>query len=169
VFKREIPPIAGDHIILRLLERDDLPLTLLWRNQEEIRKWFVNTDVIQENKHLAWFEHYQELDNDFVFVILAKDLDNQPVGQVSLYNIDWKSGSAEYGRLMIGNAAARGKGYAKQATTLLLGLAFNELNLGEIFLEVKAENGPAIAVYESVGFALVRSSSDLLRMSIRRR
>ena len=166
--KRELPLLVGDRIVLRLLEQNDLPLTLLWRNQDTIRKWFINTDVIQEAKHLAWFERYTKLDNDFIFVILAKDLDNLPVGQISLYNINWKIGRAEYGRLMIGNPVAKGKGYARQATTLLLELAFNILNINEVFLEVKPDNKSAIAIYESAGFTITKQSSDLITMTTRK-
>ncbi len=166
--KLKIPPIVGDRIILRLLEQNDLPLTLLWRNQDKIRKWFINTDVIQEDKHLAWFERYMKLDNDFIFVILAKDLDNLPVGQISLYNINWEISRAEYGRLMIGNPIARGKGYAKQATTLLLELTFNILNINEVFLEVKPDNKSALAIYISAGFTITKQSSELITMTIRK-
>jgi len=166
--KLKLSPLVGDRIVLRLLEQNDLPLTLLWRNQDTIRKWFINTDVIQEEKHLAWFERYTKLDNDFIFVILAKDLDNLPVGQVSLYNINWEIGRAEYGRLMIGNPIARGKGYAKQATALLLESAFNILNLNEVFLEVKLDNKLAIAIYESAGFIITEQSSDLISMVTRK-
>lgn len=166
--KLKLPPIVGDRIILRLLEQNDLPLTLLWRNQDKIRKWFINTDVIQEDKHLAWFERYMKLDNDFIFVILAKDLDNLPVGQISLYNINWEISRAEYGRLMIGHPNAKGKGYARQATALLLDFAFNTLDLNEVFLEVKSDNKSAIAIYESAGFSITKQSSNLITMAIRK-
>ncbi len=166
--KLKLPPIVGDRIILRLLEQNDLPLTLLWRNQDKVRKWFINTDVIQEDKHLAWFERYMKLDNDFIFVILAKDLENLPVGQISLYNINWEISRAEYGRLMIGPPIAKGKGYARQATTLLLDFAFNILNLNVVFLEVKSDNKSAIAIYESAGFSITKQSSNLTTMTIRK-
>jgi len=162
--KRTILPVENERVILRLLEMDDLPLTLSWRNQDNIRKWFIHTDIIQEEKHYSWFERYRELDNDFVFMILAKDLENQPVGQISLYNINWEAGSAEYGRLMIGNSIAQGKGYAKQATVLLLDFALNTLGLGEVFLEVKSDNISAMAVYKSAGFVVTESFNGLTKM-----
>ena len=164
--KRTILPVENERVILRLLEMDDLPLTLSWRNQDNIRKWFIHTDIIQEKDHYSWFERYKELDNDFVFMILAKDLENQPVGQISLYNINWEAGSAEYGRLIIGNPVAQGRGYAKQATILLLGFAFNILKCREVFLEVKSDNISAIAVYKSAGFVATESSNELTKMII---
>jgi RimJ/RimL family protein N-acetyltransferase len=164
--KRTILPVENERVILRLLEMDDLPLTLSWRNQDNIRKWFIHTDIIQDEKHYSWFECYRELDNDFVFMILAKDLENRPVGQISLYNINWEVGNAEYGRLMIGDPVAQGKGYAKQATILLLDYALNTLNFREVFLEVKSDNISAMAVYKSAGFVTTTLSNGLTTMII---
>jgi len=42
----------------------------------------------------------------FVFLILSREFGNIPIGQISLYGIDWPGGIAEYGRLMIGHMAA---------------------------------------------------------------
>jgi hypothetical protein len=95
--KRFIQPVENECVLLRLLEKGDLALTLMWRNQDHIRKWFLNSDVIPEEKHYEWFENYQDLDNDFIFLIIAKDLGNLPVGQVSLYCVDWNDRIAEYG------------------------------------------------------------------------
>lgn len=154
-------------MILRLLERDDLPLTLSWRNQDEIRKWFLNTAIIHADVHHAWFERYQELDNDFVFLILAKDMNRAPVGQVSIYNIDWNAKTAEFGRLMIGEPRAKGKGIAKEATRTLLDHFFGPLSLNEIRLEVKENNEAAIAIYRSIGFYESTRENGLVMMSVR--
>jgi diamine N-acetyltransferase len=165
--KRTLPSFEDDCITLRLLEAADLPLTRSWRNQDYIRKWFVNSNVISEDQHSAWFQGYMELDNDFVFVILAKDLDNTPVGQISLYGIDWHAQTAEYGRLMIGNLAAHGKGYAKRATRLILKIGFNELHLHEIFLEVFENNVIAQKLYKDCGFHEQGKVGNLMMMNIK--
>ena len=164
--KRTMFPLEDDRIVLRLLEKEDLPLTLSWRNQDENRKWFNTTEVITEEKHYGWFERYKDLDNDFVFVIQAKDLDNSLIGQVALYEIDWDVRSGEYGRLIIGSREARRKGYARDATRLLLRIGFEQFGLRKIFLEVKENNSPALAVYESCGFKEVERKGGLIKMEI---
>lgn len=164
--KRRLPVIEGGRIILRLLERDDLPLTLSWRNKDEIRTWFLNTTIISADGHYSWFERYQELDNDFVFLILAKDLNNAPVGQISLYDINWGAKTAEFGRLMIGEPHAKGRGIAKEATRILLDYCFGALKLKEITLEVKENNKAAIAIYQSIGFSETARDNGLVMMSI---
>ena len=164
--KRFIPPCEGELIVLRLLEKADLPLTLSWRNRDDIRTWFLNSDVIPEEKHRAWFEGYSGLDTDFVFIILAKEPANTAVGQISLYNIDWITGSAEYGRLMIGHPDARGKGYARHATNLLLRIGFEQLGLTDVHLEVKEENISAQKVYLDCGFVESKRQNGLVMMRI---
>lgn len=164
--KRHFPAIEGDRVILRLLERDDLPLTLSWRNRDDIRKWFLNMAIIPAEAHSAWFERYQELDNDFIFLILAKDPNITPVGQISLYNIDWDTKTAEFGRLMIGEQYARGRGIAREATHLLLKYSFGVMQLKEITLEVKENNEVAIAMYRSTGFIETARENGLVTMSI---
>jgi len=164
--KRRIVPFENDRVLLRLLDITDLPLTLSWRNQAEIRKWFVNSDVITAAGHYEWYKRYELMDNDFVFIIVAKDLDNLPVGQISLYRIDWNLATAEYGRIMIGESLAKGKGYARQSTKLLIGYGLEGLKLKEITLEVREDNMPAIAVYRSTGFVEEKRKSGFITMCI---
>lgn len=156
----------NDKIILRTLREQDLNLTLSWRNQDDIRKWFVHTDIIPIDSHYQWFNKYKKLDNDFIFIIIAKDFGNIPVGQISLYKIDYDNKTAEYGRLMIGNSQARGKGYAKLATKLLIKKGFEYFLLKEIYLEVKENNYRAINVYFDCGFKIVDKKDNLYIMKV---
>jgi RimJ/RimL family protein N-acetyltransferase len=141
---------------------------MAWRNQESIRKWFINTNLIDENQHLAWFRRYLERDDDFLFIIEDKARGNRPVGQISIYQVDRQNLSAEYGRIMIGDEEARGKGLAKAATNLVLEFAFETLGLQVITLEVRNENEPALAIYNSCGFQVTGEKNGLIYMSLDR-
>ena len=162
--KRALGPYESEKVRLRLLEEADLPRTLAWRNQDHIRKWFFNSDVITEDQHRGWFAKYRERDDDFIFVIESTADGHQPVGQVSLYHIDWDRRMAEYGRLMIGESSARGKGLAHAATQRLLEAAFGDMGLREVYLEVIADNEPAIAIYRACGFVEESQDERGLRM-----
>ncbi len=150
--KRHIAPLVSDRIRLRLLDDADLPMTLAWRNQDHIRKWFFYSDVITPDRHRRWFEQYHHRDDDFVFVIEDLDTLKRPVGQASLYNIDWASRRAEFGRLLIGDAAAHGLGLGTAATRLLVNEALTAWGLQEVYLEVLQANMPALAIYRACGF-----------------
>ena len=162
--KRVMAPLVNGRIRLRLLEEGDLPATLAWRNQDHIRKWFFHSDVITPQQHRRWFDAYQERDDDFVFVIEETADLRRPVGQVALYNIDWAAGTAEFGRLMIGDAEAQGRGLARLATARLVDEALGTWGLASVYLEVLAENEPALAVYRATGFAVTGSEAGVVRM-----
>jgi RimJ/RimL family protein N-acetyltransferase len=166
--KRVLAPATNGRVRLRLLCETDLPLTLAWRNQDHIRCWFFNSGIIQPEQHAAWFQQYRDRDDDFVFVIEEAAAGCQPVGQVSLYHIDWESCSAEYGRLLIGEASACGKGLARAATELVLQIGFDVLGLNDIYLEVLTHNHAARRVYEACGFTQVGEHQNIVRMAISR-
>jgi RimJ/RimL family protein N-acetyltransferase len=163
--KRAIPERRGDRTRLRLLTETDLPTTLAWRNQDHIRRWFFHPEVITLEQHLAWYDRYRDRDDDFVFVIEETSDLQRPVGQVSLYRIDWAARRAEYGRLIIGDAEASGRGLAREATRLVLEIAFEVLGLEEVHLEVLTNNVRAIAVYDSCGFEVADRKEGVLMMA----
>ena len=163
--KRPVVPLVSSRVRLRLLEEPDLPLTLAWRNQDHIRRWFFHSAVITPEQHRAWWERYKDRDDDFVFVIEEIETLKRPVGQVSLYNINWVSGRAEFGRLMIGDEGARGKGVARLATERLVGEALGPWGLSEVRLEVLADNGSALAIYTACGFSETGRQGDNVMMS----
>jgi RimJ/RimL family protein N-acetyltransferase len=135
-------------------------------HQDHIRRWFFHSDIIQPEQHRAWFDKYRAKDDDFVFIIVVKETDT-PIGQVALYRIDRVQQEAEFGRIMIGEASASGKGYAREATQLIVQrFGFEQLGLRRIYLEVFADNAPAIAVYEKCGFRQVGEHDGQVVMEI---
>jgi diamine N-acetyltransferase len=162
--KRVIFPIENDRIRLRLLEVRDLPMILAWRNQDQIRRWFLHSEIISPQKHKEWYKKYLPRDNDYVFIIEEiRDL-NRAVGQISTYRIEWNNKKAEFGRLMIGEPEAQGKGLAKIAAELLLNYAFIELGINRFELEVFGNNEPALAIYRFLGFTEVSDANGLKKM-----
>jgi len=164
--KRHIAPLATEGARLRLLEERDLAFTRAWRNQDHIRRWFLMSDPITAEQHLTWFGLYRDRDDDFVFVIEETDVLRRPVGQVSLYHVDWLSGRAEFGRLMIGEKKARGIGLARRVTTLLIDYAFGPMGLREVYLECLDDNHRALAVYADCGFKVVGQRGPVTLMAI---
>ena len=109
---------------------------------------------------------HSERDDDFVFVIEETDVLRRPVGQVSLYRVDWPGGRAEYGRLMIGEEEARGLGLARRVTQILIDHAFGPMGLRELYLECLSDNDRALAVYADTGFKVVGERGPLTLMAI---
>jgi diamine N-acetyltransferase len=165
--KRWIAPIVTGRIRLRLLEEADLPTTLAWRNQAHVRRWFLMSDVIAPEQHRTWFDQYRSRDDDFVFIIEETDTLNRPVGQASLYRVDWVAQRAEFGRLLIGDDEARGLGLAKAATSRLVDEALNGWGLREVYLECLATNTTALALYAACGFRRTGRTGNVTMMAKR--
>src|SRR5512139_2094754 len=139
-------------------------MTLHRRDQEQNRVWFVHPEVITATQHHQWFEGYLRRDDDYVFIIEENRDFRKPVGQISLYNIDWDLRQGEFGRLLIGEEEAKGMGIAKEASGLLLDYAFTTLGLSQIELVVKHNNEAAISIYRAYGFREVCDVDGWLKM-----
>lgn len=74
------------------------------------------------------------------------------IGHIELGAIDRRNRAAKVGRVLIGEEAERGKGAGLRALQLLLGVAFEDLNLHRLELAVYDFNRPAIRCYEKAGF-----------------
>jgi RimJ/RimL family protein N-acetyltransferase len=103
-----------------------------------------------ESQVSDWIRDGQRERDRFVFGIrtLAND---ELIGFIELGDILWNHRVA-WLAIGIGDAAHRGQGYGKEAMSLVLNFAFNELNLHRIQLTVFGYNEPAIALYEGLGF-----------------
>ena len=80
-------------------------------------------------------------------------------GTISLKNIDREKLDAEYAISM--HPEAQGKGAAKAATGLILELAFRELGLKTVYLNVLEENQRANRFYQKVGFRYTHTTTML--------
>jgi RimJ/RimL family protein N-acetyltransferase len=162
--KRQVTPLVEPPLRLRLIEARDLPTTRAWRNRDDVRAWLLTTAPITADQHEAWFRQYQERDDDFVFIIEEIEGLCRPIGQVAIYHVDWAARSAEFGRLMIGEPMARGRGFARQATAMVIRLAFDQWRLRRLSLSVKRTNARAVSIYQSNGFAIDVETDDLVTM-----
>jgi RimJ/RimL family protein N-acetyltransferase len=75
--------------------------------------------------------------------------DQTPIGVSSLFHIDHRNGTAQFG---IDLGERRGQGLGTEATRLTLDWGFTVLGLHNIMLAVAAWNDRAIRVYTKVGF-----------------
>ena len=158
--KPSIQAFGNAHVRLRLISETDLEMTRDWRNRDDVRVWFKNSNPITAEQHRSWYSQYAVRDDDFVFVVEAE---GRPVGQASVYGIDRAEGSAEIGRF-VAAPEARGRGYIGFACGELLRFSGEELNLKHLFLEVKENNERAIKIYVRHGFQEQARAEGMIRM-----
>lgn len=103
-----------------------------------------------EEEVLHWFEDWQKSERTLAFAVRLL-ADDTLIALVSLEDILWSNGVAWLG-IGIGDREQWGKGYGREALTLILKYGFDELNLHRVQLTVFEYNERAIALYEKLGF-----------------
>lgn len=121
-----------------------------WRNDPSLTALLFSSNKITLEDHRRWFEKYKDTDDRKEYIINIIE-GNMPIGTIGLSSIDKVNMKAEYG-IIIGEKQYMGKGYAKEASQLILKFAFNELQLNKVFLRVFEDNIRAISMYKRLGF-----------------
>ena len=139
-------------IYLRPMTEDDTDLIVKWRNQENVRKYFIYQADFTREGHLYWLHEVVEKGSAAQMMICEKETD-KPVGSVYIRDIDHTHHKGEYG-IFIGEESARGKGVGTSAAKLMIEYGFKELGLHRIYLRVLAGNEQAVRSYEKAGFEI---------------
>lgn len=139
-------------INLRPLKRDDVSGMLEWMHDPSVNCFFrFDAKNMTESKALAFVEQsLKEMDEQKSFNFAIVNEKDEYLGTISLKDIDWEAKVAEYAISM--RSAVQGKGIATIATQRILEVAFEQLKLNRVFLNVLSENEKAIHLYEKCGF-----------------
>jgi diamine N-acetyltransferase len=144
--------ILGNRVTLLPFDERWLGLVHRWINQPEVRSGTGSQGPVSDYEHHRWYERLMLDCTQHVFLIGQGQREQSvPVGVVGLKGLESRSRSAEYW-IYIGDLAVRRKGFAEEATRIILDYGFNVLNLHRIFLKVHARNTAAVALYHKLGF-----------------
>ena len=140
------------------LGRPHLARTREWANDPELMQLMDRAAPVTESEHAAWFESLGHRDDCAYFAVETGDTARH-VGNVWLWAIDRRHRKAEL-RVVIGDAAARGKGVGSEAIDLLCRHGFERLELHRIYAYVLAINPAARRAFERAGFTLEGTLRD---------
>jgi len=146
-----IETIYGDEVILRSIQESDARYMYAALQDDEFRRCtgtHPRFTFEQVRYHCA--ESVNEADR-VDFAILSQDEHLRVMGEVVLNEIDEDNKSANF-RIALYDKVYFGRGFAAEASRLIIGYAFNELQLHRISLEVYEFNLRAIKLYEKLGF-----------------
>ncbi|MGI5864993.1 MAG: GNAT family N-acetyltransferase [Myxococcales bacterium] len=141
--------LVGESIYLRPLEKEDAPQIAEWLNDREITRPLLVHRPINRAGEERYLEQVAQSENDVNLGIARHD--DALIGVTGLGAIDMKNRHASFG-IFIGDKTQWGKGYGSEATRLMVGYAFDTLNLNKVWLHVIEHNERAIRAYERVGF-----------------
>ncbi len=115
---------------------------LKWRNNENIRKWMFNTDIIKKEEHYNYIETLINNEKDFYYLIKLK---NEMIGVINLKDVDLNVKTCHMGIYANPDSSVNGKGSI--LLNVIINLAFFSAKLNIIKLEVFEENIKAINFY----------------------
>ena len=150
--------ITGSRVTLCGLVAEDRSLLEGWLREPEIHRTFSKLllqDLIGGLPELTKDPQRKDF--------LIRDENDRGIGLVCLFRIEPDVRQAEMAKLL-GSPDARGKGYAKEATQLLLCYAFDDLKLRRVYLRTAGFNLHNIKLNERLGFkfeGILRESQAL--------
>lgn len=142
--------IHGRKVGLGPIRREYAPLYARWMSDLRVTRTLAvaSKPMTLEAEH-RWLD--QALVSDDVVFTIFELTTLRPIGNTGLHRLDRVVGTSEFG-IVIGEPDAWGKGYATEATELMLAYAFDVLNLHNVGLETYSINPAAIRAYEKAGF-----------------
>lgn len=153
-FSKSGPFLVGEWIYLRPLEPADVTEAYVgWLNDSDVTR-FMQTGAFPTMRHsLRQYVKRLGKSSDTVMLAMVERGTGRHVGNVKLGPIHQIHHRADLG-IMIGEKTRWGRGYGREAVGLMLGYAFERLNLHKVTLGVEAGHKPAVRLYEELGFKI---------------
>jgi RimJ/RimL family protein N-acetyltransferase len=145
--------IAGEKIILRALERDDLARCYSWMNDPNIVWTLKSRYPMPFHLESEWLEHAIGNHPAERHFAIERKTDRSHIGNASLHDIEWVSRTASFG-LFIGEPSSWNQGFGGDAIRALVRFAFEEMNLRKLRISVFDYNDRAKHVLLASGFTV---------------
>lgn len=142
--------LSGTVVSLRAFDRRHLAVTRDWMNDLELAQLLDRCRPVTDAEHEHWYSSLLAR-NDVCFMAIEETDTGRHIGNVWLWNIDWRNSKAEL-RIVIGERTALGQGSGTEAIGLLCEYAFERLNLRRIYAYVLASNPRAVRAFQKSGF-----------------
>ena len=149
------PPLTENGIRLEPLTRRDVAASFQMAQDEDVKRFtFLPSDADEEwiGGWIARYEGGWEEGSRAGFSIRADDDGQRFLGFAALVRVDLNGREGEIGYVV--TPAARGRGAATTAVSLLTGWAFGALGLERLELRIDASNAASVRVAERAGYRL---------------
>ena len=159
---RDLPVINGEKVSLRPITDADTDDIVRWRNDPEIRRFFLFRETFTPEMHRAWLRDKVGTGRVIQYIIIDRD-SGRGVGSVYFRDVDAKNESAEYG-IFIGERRARRRGIGTETARLFTRFGLDVLRLHRISLKVLGGNEIARRSYEKAGFRTEGVFRDFVKL-----
>lgn len=142
------PIVKGKNVNLRKINRKDTDTVLAWRNSEDLGRFLRRKNKLTKQFHIDFLKKYFKKNNDFYFIAEIKD-SKIPIGTVAIYDVDFLSKRAEFGRLLVDD---KYRVFAFEISFLAMQFGFEILKLNKIYGAVQKENKKTLRFDLGLGF-----------------
>lgn len=147
------PILESDRLVCKKLSLEHCTDQYVsWLNDKEVYR-FLETGGNYSLELLREYLASVQANEKILFWAIHLKSNHQHIGNIKIDPVNTRHGLGEYGILM-GERSQWGKGYAKEASILVVDYCFKILNLRKITLGVVDKNTTAIALYKSLGFEI---------------
>ena len=146
--------LAGDHIELRAVVRNDLTQLLEWRNRPEFRRYFREYRELNMDHQIKWFETVVQSDPSVRMFSIVNRSDGSLIGACGLCYIDWINRNADISIYIGVNDLYIDDLFAPDALSVLVRYGFDELELHRVWTEIYDFDKAKIRLLEGFGFRL---------------
>lgn len=141
--------MAKHSIVLRPLQKSDIPKLLVWRNDRELQNLYLGHRFpVTYEMEEKWLEG---LDGRTDRLAMGIECKHALVGLVQLKDIDWISRRAEFSILV--DPGRQGKDIGTEAGNMMIRKAFYDLGLRKLCVSVLSGNDRAKRLYHNLGFS----------------
>lgn len=128
---------------LRPIRLSDAQFVIDLRLEDQDRNQYIHAISPEISLQEEWLQRYFDREGDYYFVVENK-LTAEPEGLVGIYDIE--DGKAEWGRWVI----KRGSLATTESLDLLFKVAFQVLNLSELYCRTICDNARVVALHDSL-------------------
>jgi RimJ/RimL family protein N-acetyltransferase len=137
------------NIYLRKFEDKDLGAIYKLKNDPKTAKFLGGFSIAySRNDILEWINSVRNREKDIIWCIA--DNNDECIGQIGLYDINYRIGNAEIGIAISKNNINQGIG--TKVHRKVIEFAFNEMNLNKVTALVLTLNKLSVSLYEKLGF-----------------
>jgi RimJ/RimL family protein N-acetyltransferase len=139
--------LSGFAFSLRPIELDDAELLVSLRGDPELTRFMsqIPRDVRRQEEFLRG---YFEREGDYYFVVDRRDAaDQHAEGIVAIYDVDFDTCRAEWGRWVIRPRSLA----AVESAWMIYRVGFERLGLGEMYCHTLIDNGSVLSFHDKAG------------------
>lgn len=142
-------------VFLRFLASEDLGVTYKWHSDYSLYQTlggpfrYVSIDAEKD-----WLKTKTDYSNKEINLMICLIENSQPIGIISVREIDWINRKGFLAGIFIGDIEHRGKGYGTEALRMISKHCFEDLGLNRIWAEILDSNKSSIQTFKNCGFEI---------------